>query len=161
MARGRADHRPGDRSPLRFRGPGAHRGEGVGTGKIIAADPQIRRELALCHEWGKPLSQFLRWSEQDRAWALAYAAYRDSTCPGCGTRAEEWEPDAGGDRHAYAADVHVCPGCQVRGDLERELRDAEIETSGQYVALVPRREAERRAAERAERIARRAATAGG
>ncbi|MFI8085930.1 hypothetical protein ACIF6L_34710 [Kitasatospora sp. NPDC086009] len=37
-------------------------------------------------------------------------------CPQCGTREEEWQPEAGGDRHAYVVTTNRCFGCQL---LER------------------------------------------
>lgn len=126
---------------------------------MIVADGRFRAELALCHDWGIPHSRFLSWPDLDQDKALAYADYRASVCQGCGTRAVEWEPERGGDRHAYVASTQTCPGCQVRGDLERQLNDRDMEVSGRYVVLVPRAEAERRQAEAAERRARR--TAGG
>lgn len=123
---------------------------------MIVADGRFRAELALCHEWGIPHSRFLSWPELDQDKALAYHAYAESVCKGCGTRTAEWEPGQGGDRNAYVASTLTCPGCQVRGDLERQLRDADIEVSGRYVVLIPRAEADRRQAERAARHARRA-----
>lgn len=128
---------------------------------MIVADARFRQELALCDRWGIGHSQFLSLPDLDQDKALAFATYAASVCPGCGTRADEWEPGAGGDLAAYAADVRTCPGCQVRGDLERDLREGAVEASGRYVVLVPRVEAERDAAEAAERRARRAAAMAG
>jgi len=34
------------------------------------------------------------------------------TCSGCGTRAEEWDPEKGGSKVAYLPTEKVCPGCQ-------------------------------------------------
>jgi hypothetical protein len=121
---------------------------------MIAADSRFRGEMALCNGWGMRHSEFLSWPELDQDKAVAYAAYAASVCQGCGTRPEEWEPEHAGDRHAYEASVLTCPGCQVRGDLERELREGD-EASGRYVVLIPRVEAERGRAERAARRARR------
>ncbi len=124
---------------------------------MIVADARFRSELALCHDRGIPHSRFLSWAELDQDKALAYAAYKASVCQGCGTRAAEWEPEKGGDKHAYAAATSTCPGCQVRGDLERHLSDSGLEVSGRYVVLLPRAEAERRSEQAAERRARREA----
>ncbi len=124
---------------------------------MIVADGRFRAELALCHSWGIPHSRFLSWPDLDQDKALAYADYQAGVCQGCGTRQAEWEPEHGGDRHAYVASAHTCPGCQVRGDLERQMRESDIEVSGRYVVLLPREEAERRQAElQARRAARRA-----
>jgi hypothetical protein len=54
----------------------------------------------------------LAWQELDR-----------QTCRGCGTRPEEWNPEQGGDRKAYRAEVRVCPGCEVRERGEADLND--------------------------------------
>lgn len=127
---------------------------------MIVADVRLRAELALCHERGVPHSKFLSWPELDQDKAIAYAAYKASVCQGCGTREDEWDDTRGGDKHAYEATETTCPGCQVRGDLERQLRDSGMEVSGRYVVLIPRAEAERRREEVAERRARRAVAAG-
>ena len=128
---------------------------------MIVADGRLRAELALCHDWGIPHSRFLGWPEIDQDKALAYADYHAGVCKGCGTRAEEWEPERGGDRHAYVASTMTCPGCQVRGDLERQLADSGYEVSGRYVVLLPKADAERRAAARDALRALRALRAGG
>jgi hypothetical protein len=122
---------------------------------MIVADARLRSELALCHGWGIPHSRFLSWPELDQDKALAYHAYDLTVCKGCGTREAEWDPASGGDRFAYEAAECSCPGCQVRGDLERRLRDSGVEVSGRYVVLLPRAEAERRRELAAERRARR------
>ncbi len=122
---------------------------------MIVADGRLRAELALCHSWGVPHSRFLSWPPLDQDKAVAYADYAASVCQGCGTRETEWDEAAGGDRHAYEATAETCPGCQTRGDLERQLRDQGMEVSGRYVVLIPRAEAERRHAEAADRRARR------
>ncbi|WP_256789808.1 hypothetical protein [Frankia sp. AvcI1] len=123
---------------------------------MIVADGELREQLALCHAWGIPHSRFLAWPDVDQDKAVAYARFRAECCPQCGTRDAEWDPAEGGDRHAYAAAVHICPGCQTRGDLEHELQDGD-EQSGRYVVLIPRAEAERREqdaqARRAARLA--------
>lgn len=68
-----------------------------------------------CGPAGLPHSHFLGgpavWTDQDREKALAWQALKKATCSGCGTRRDEWNPDKGGDRRAYIADVDVCQGC--------------------------------------------------
>lgn len=120
---------------------------------MIVADVRLRDELALCHTWGIPHSRFLSWPELDQDKALAYAAYDRAVCKGCGTREEEWDENQGGHRDAYAPRVYICPGCQVRGDLEHDLAEQERERAGQYIVLIPREQAERQAAELAARRA--------
>lgn len=123
---------------------------------MIAADVRLRDELALCHKHGIPHGDFLAWPELDQDKAIAYQAFERSICKGCGTRPDEWDPAKGGDRHAYRADVIVCPGCQSTGDLGRELRGQDTEQAGQQVVLSPRAVYER---QEADRVARRAARA--
>ena len=127
---------------------------------MIRADPRLREELRICHQMGLPHSRFLAWDELDQDKALAYAEYERAVCPGCGTRMEEWDPEQGGDRFAYAADVHTCPGCQTRGDLEHELSERDVQVSGRHVVLIPRTVAEEQRREADRRRAARMALVG-
>lgn len=97
--------------------------------------------MELCHEWGIPHSQFLGrgkgvWTDLDRRKARAYAEYRRSVCANCGTRAEEWDEDAGGDEDAYRAVTHRCIGCQVIADKQKQVPEGD-EGHGVKVALIP------------------------
>lgn len=47
------------------------------------------------------------------------------SCPDCGTRLEEWDPEQGGDRFAYYAKAYKCPGCRAI----HTAYDAEIENA--------------------------------
>ncbi|MCK9929319.1 hypothetical protein MXD62_19405 [Frankia sp. Mgl5] len=114
---------------------------------MIRADPRLREELRLCLQMGIPHSRFLGWDELDQDKAIAYAAYEREACPNCGTRADEWDPKQGGDASAYEAAVHTCPGCNIRGGTERQIREGD-ESPGRYVVLIPRAVAEDRRRER-------------
>lgn len=57
-------------------------------------------------------SEFLTWDTDDRDKALWHHIREQQTCRSCGTRPDEWDPEQGGDRHAYVANVDVCRGCQ-------------------------------------------------
>lgn len=59
-----------------------------------------------------PHSELLGWSKSDRDKAIWLHVRKRETCSGCGTRAEEWDPEAGGRRGAYLAVETSCPGCQ-------------------------------------------------
>jgi hypothetical protein len=101
----------------------------------------LRADLRLCDRWGIPHSHFLggpnEWSDLDRAKAHAYADYMLTVCPQCGTRPDEWDPEQGGDRAAYVADFHVCPGCSVTGELAGQVnRDEHV--PGRSITLVRR-----------------------
>ena len=97
--------------------------------------------MELCHTWGIPHSVFRGygdgvWSDLDRRKALAYANYLRQVCPGCGTRAEEWDETAGGDEDAYRATTHRCIGCQLLADRQKTVPDGD-EGHGVKVALIP------------------------
>lgn len=97
----------------------------------------MRAELELCETYRIPHSQFLggdgRWSELDRAKALAWQVRQRSLCPDCRTREAEWQDD----RHAYVTDTMRCPGCE----LIAQERDRVPEGRAGYgikVTLLPR-----------------------
>lgn len=59
------------------------------------------------------------WTRGDRDKAIWWYLRRQSTCPSCGTREEEWDPARGGDRDAaYAPERHHCRGCQIKNEAE-------------------------------------------
>ncbi|WP_017585479.1 hypothetical protein [Nocardiopsis ganjiahuensis] len=66
-------------------------------------------------------SAFLGWPKRDRDLALWAHIREMETCSGCGTRAEEWDPDRGGSRTAYLPTVSACPGCQRIGERQAHL----------------------------------------
>lgn len=80
--------------------------------------------MALCAEYRIPHSHFLGgppvWTKEDRDKAIWFQVRQRQTCPGCGTRQEEWE----GDHNAYTHDFAFCRGCEVRSRGEAELKNA-------------------------------------
>lgn len=76
----------------------------------------------------------MAWSDDDRDKAIWWHLRTRSTCRECGTRAEEWDPAAGGNRHAYAAEVDVCRGCQQIAARRDALTEDE-QGGGQFIAL--------------------------
>jgi hypothetical protein len=90
--------------------------------KRIDADPQLALELAVCAQYKRFHSEFLALSQDDRDKAIWQFLRDRSTCPHCGTRPEEWDPDVGGHRGAYVADLAECEGCVVklRGEAAAE-----------------------------------------
>lgn len=62
-----------------------------------------------------------QWLDTDRGYALAWQANKAATCPNCGTRHDEWDPEQGGDRDAYVPDHSMCRGCQVLAEGHEEL----------------------------------------
>lgn len=91
--------------------------------------------MAVCAEYRISHSQFLGWSESDRAKAIWWHVRQKTTCAGCGTRPEEWDETQGGDRHAYAAAKYVCAGCEQVQAFQASIKDDK--TRGLYVALRP------------------------
>lgn len=102
---------------------------------------RFRAEMELCDRWGIPHSFFRghgdgTWSDLDRRKALAYQQYAKSVCPGCGTRAEEWDETAGGDEDAYRAVTHRCVGCQILADKQADVPEGD-DGHGVKVLLIP------------------------
>ncbi|GAA3371190.1 hypothetical protein GCM10020367_20850 [Streptomyces sannanensis] len=58
-------------------------------------------------------------------------------CEGCGTRAAEWDEQAGGDRFAYVSETHRCPGCELIA-MEQEQVPEGAEGRGVKIGLRPR-----------------------
>lgn len=115
--------------------------DACGPGKRLIRDERLRRELELCDRWGIPHSQFRgigdgRWTERDRAKAIAYLDYQKSVCPQCGTRHEDWDHGGDDQEDRYVAVLQKCVGCQAIADKQAELGDGES-THGMKVALVP------------------------
>lgn len=113
-----------------------------GVGKRLITDAQLRAELELCDRYAIPHSQFLgagdgRWSELDRAKALAFSAFRRSVCDGCGTRPAEWDEEHGGDRFAYVTTTVRCPGCELIAHEQDQVPDG-ADGYGVRIGLVPR-----------------------
>ncbi|MET8585739.1 hypothetical protein ABZX39_33450 [Streptomyces collinus] len=111
-------------------------------GKRLIRDERLRRELELCREFRIPHSQFLglgdgRWTERDRAKALALEEYQRTVCPQCGTRYDDWDHGGENEEDAYVAVLQRCVGCQVIADKQAELGDQDESTHGMKVALVP------------------------
>lgn len=86
---------------------------------------------------GVPHSTFLSWHVDDQDKALAWQAEIAACCPSCGTRADEWDPAAGGSRTAYVADVTRCSGCEVVAIAERDLREDLPDELGVRISLAP------------------------
>ncbi|MFE4535797.1 hypothetical protein ACFRKB_12030 [Streptomyces scopuliridis] len=116
-------------------------GEPGRAGKRLSRDAGLRAELELCERFQIPHSQFLggdgRWSDLDRAKALAWADWQRSVCPECRTRLEEWDRTRGGDPHAYVTDTLRCPGCELI-EQERDHVPQDRSGYGVKIQLLPR-----------------------
>lgn len=111
-------------------------------GKRLIRDERLRRELELCEEYRIPHSQFLgvgdgRWTERDRAKALAYRDYQRTVCPQCGTRHDDWDHGGEGEEDRYVAVLQKCVGCEVIADKQAEIGSDGEPPHGMKVSLVP------------------------
>lgn len=103
----------------------------------LRRDQQFYQELAFCNDAGIPHSQFLggdgRWSESDRAKAIALRMEKALRCQRCGTADWEWDPKQGGDHEPYEATLHKCPGCYTLDISSRDVKTG----PGEMVQLSP------------------------
>lgn len=90
-----------------------------------------------------PHSTFLGWSKSDRDKALWHHVRERSRCDRCGTRADEWDESKGGHRHAYAAELARCRGCEVI-ESKREAVSKQAKQLGRGIYLRLTRAATRR-----------------
>jgi hypothetical protein len=92
--------------------------------------------MEYCGPAGIARSDFLSWDRDDRDAALWWLIYKREACQSCGTRAEEWNPDLGGDLDAYIAAPTHCRGCEVRARGEEQFnRDRKQYRRGTSIAL--------------------------
>lgn len=109
-----------------------------GTGsrgpKRLDTDPLLVLELAVCAQYRIPHSEFLGWSGSDRDKAVWWHLRKSETCTQCGTRPQEWDPERGGRRRAYSAEIHQCEGCVVR--QRAETAPEMTQARGMHVVLV-------------------------
>lgn len=90
----------------------------------LEREGRLAAEMAYCAPLGIPHSHFLGgppgWTDADRDLALAWDARRRATCPGCGTRSDQWA----GNPQAFEVEYDDCPGCwllaKARNKLERD-----------------------------------------
>jgi hypothetical protein len=86
----------------------------------LRADPQLKAELDYIVPRGISYDAWVEWSPLARGYALAWQRNEGATCS-CGTRHDEWDPKAGGDRDAYVADTTYCRGHAVLADAKKDL----------------------------------------
>ena len=88
-------------------------------------------EMSFCNDKGIPHSEYLEWTPEDRAKAMAYLMESALRCSMCGTAPWEWEEN----RFAFAAVEEFCQGCYQKS----VFTDTESNKSlpGTNVKLVP------------------------
>lgn len=57
------------------------------------------------------------------------------TCRSCGTRRSEWDPEHGGDLHAYTAERGHCKGCAELQVLRDQISTSSDQIPGTYASL--------------------------
>lgn len=92
--------------------------------------------MAYCGPKGIPLSQFLTWPQDDQDAALLWQSHEGQRCTGCGTHPHEWDPERGGNPHAYMAGLRYCPGCARSASLANS-EQAKHAGHGFHVVLTP------------------------
>lgn len=77
--------------------------------------------MTVAAEYRIPHSQFLAWDQADRDKAIWWHVRQKESCPSCGTRRDEWNPDKGGHERAYVATARRCRGCAAIANHQAEL----------------------------------------
>lgn len=90
-------------------------------------------EMKVCAFYKIKHSEYLEWDVDDRDKAIWFHVRESETCPSCGTREIEWDPDQGGNRQAYGTEIRRCRGCEVKEAAE-DSEDAKV-GRGVYVRL--------------------------
>lgn len=91
---------------------------------------QFAAEMDYCGPRGIPWEEFLGWSKRSRDAAIVWQLRQQQTCGSCHTRPEEWDPDRGGDYHAYEPGLSHCRGCEIR---DPAVKDFEKSRAGHRV----------------------------
>lgn len=117
----------------------------------LERDDALRIEMDVCTSLGVSHSHFLGgppcFTQQDRDLAVAQELRRLATCPGCGTRDDEWKRDP----DAYIPDaIGRDKGCEVKALTEAQLTPEDRE-AGVHVILEPRAVVEAREAAEEQR----------
>lgn len=86
-----------------------------------------------CATHGVAHSDFLDWSDEDRAKLIAYILESRGRCSSCGTSQWEWDDDP----FAYEAMRHVCKGCMILYAAEED-NDRSL---GSRMVLIPHKRA--------------------
>ena len=110
------------------------------SGKRVGADGPLREELALCRQFGISHSHFTggkrRWTDVDRAKALAYERYLTERCKDCGTARDDWFDDDGYmlEEPVWEAAIKVCDGCIAVARARAAIPEG---ATGAYVTMLP------------------------
>lgn len=103
---------------------------------MIAANAELREQLAACADLGIPHSQFLGgpgvWTDLDRAKLLGFRRYERSLCQNCRTDPKQWAADP----DAFTYQLEHCEGCKRIADGQDAIPEGQ---KGYFVSLIPPR----------------------
>lgn len=85
-----------------------------------------------CAPRGIRWSVFTGWPEVDRDAALLWQLQQAETCPGCGTHADDWDPERGGHPAAFVASQRGCPGCAALERKQEQLAKKAEKSPSEY-----------------------------
>jgi hypothetical protein len=97
--------------------------------------------MALCLQYQIPYSHFKggpnKWTDDDRAKAVAYSEYLKSLCPNCKTDTEDFRDEDGKplDEPMWYAVIRHCPGCEDLGTVRKEIPE-KMKDRGFYATWV-------------------------
>lgn len=92
--------------------------------------------MRYCGPRGIPHDEFLSWPNHSQDAALWWLIHDAQTCPGCGTRPDEWDPARGGRPDAYEPVPVRCEGCaRVEQRRDRITKDGAPQLRGTTVQL--------------------------
>jgi hypothetical protein len=77
---------------------------------------------------------FLSWSKSDRDKAIVQYVRAKRVCK-CGTRPEEWDPEKGGSRDAYKAELGHCQGCAEIQMAQKRHGESTNPLPGNFITL--------------------------
>lgn len=75
------------------------------------------------------------WAKDDQDKAIWLHLREKETCRSCGTRRSEWDPDSGGDMHAYSPALGHCKGCAAVHQFREETKHQTAQIPGTYISL--------------------------
>jgi hypothetical protein len=85
--------------------------------------------MLICSEMGISHSEFLEWSGEDRAKAMAFQIEKAMKCAMCGTAEWEWDEN----RRAYEPVEKFCMGCYLKAITNEDAGAL----PGTTISLVP------------------------
>lgn len=83
--------------------------------------------MGYCGPQGISHSHFLGgppiFTAEDREKAIWWSIHERQRCQECGTRPDEWDPEQGGNDHAYHHELRKCWGCVEKAKGQKKITD--------------------------------------